>query len=222
MSAASIIRIANRAFRGCLQPPVGLAEPPPAGQGHDRRRHPGSVGVGGLFRRRTGSSAKPGISMASSSPIIPDLRRILTDYGFDGHPLRKDFPLTGYVELRYDPDQRRVVYEPVKLTQEFRTFDFAQPVGSDHRHPAPGRRKGRQAALLGEAVMAEGAMNVDPTSDLPVEDKIGDANQAVHDEFRAAASGGARRACASSWRWTGKSSIAAIPISACCIAAPKS
>src|SRR5579871_2339166 len=55
----------------------------------------------------------------------PDLRRILTDYGFDGHPMRKDFPLTGYVELRYDPDQRRVVYEPVKLTQDFRTFDFA-------------------------------------------------------------------------------------------------
>jgi NADH-quinone oxidoreductase subunit C len=57
----------------------------------------------------------------------PDLRRILTDYGFDGHPLRKDFPLTGYVELRYDPDQRRVVYEPVKLTQDFRTFDFSSP-----------------------------------------------------------------------------------------------
>jgi NADH-quinone oxidoreductase subunit C len=57
----------------------------------------------------------------------PDLRRILTDYGFDGHPLRKDFPLTGYVELRYDPDQRRVVYEPVKLTQDFRTFDFTSP-----------------------------------------------------------------------------------------------
>jgi NADH-quinone oxidoreductase subunit C len=57
----------------------------------------------------------------------PDLRRILTDYGFDGHPMRKDFPLTGYVELRYDPEQRRVVYEPVKLTQDFRTFDFASP-----------------------------------------------------------------------------------------------
>ncbi|WP_119165745.1 NADH-quinone oxidoreductase subunit C [Algihabitans albus] len=57
----------------------------------------------------------------------PDLRRILTDYGFEGHPLRKDFPLTGYVEVRYDEDQKRVVYEPVKLTQEFRTFDFASP-----------------------------------------------------------------------------------------------
>jgi NADH-quinone oxidoreductase subunit C len=54
----------------------------------------------------------------------PDLRRILTDYGFDGHPLRKDFPLTGFVELRYDDDQKRVVYEPVKLKQEFRSFDF--------------------------------------------------------------------------------------------------
>jgi NADH-quinone oxidoreductase subunit C len=57
----------------------------------------------------------------------PDLRRILTDYGFQGHPLRKDFPLTGYVEVRYDDAQKRVVYEPVKLTQEFRSFDFMSP-----------------------------------------------------------------------------------------------
>ena len=57
----------------------------------------------------------------------PDLRRILTDYGFEGHPLRKDFPLTGYVELRYDEDQKRVVYEPVRLKQEFRSFDFLSP-----------------------------------------------------------------------------------------------
>jgi NADH-quinone oxidoreductase subunit C len=57
----------------------------------------------------------------------PDLRRILTDYGFDGHPLRKDFPLTGFVEMRYDDEQKRVVYEPVKLTQEFRRFDFLSP-----------------------------------------------------------------------------------------------
>lgn len=57
----------------------------------------------------------------------PDLRRILTDYGFEGHPLRKDFPLTGYVEVRYDDARKRVVYEPVKLTQEFRSFDFLSP-----------------------------------------------------------------------------------------------
>jgi NADH-quinone oxidoreductase subunit C len=57
----------------------------------------------------------------------PDLRRILTDYGFQGYPLRKDFPLTGYVEVRYDDAQKRVVYEPVKLTQEFRSFDFMSP-----------------------------------------------------------------------------------------------
>ena len=73
----------------------------------------------------------------------PDLRRILTDYGFEGHPLRKDFPLTGYVELRYDEDQKRVVYEPVKLKQEFRSFDFLSPWEGHGQDPAR-RREGER------------------------------------------------------------------------------
>ena len=72
----------------------------------------------------------------------PDLRRLLTDYGFRGHPLRKDFPLTGYVEVRYDDELKRVVYEPVKLTQEFRNFDFQSPwEGVDYVLPGDEKAK---------------------------------------------------------------------------------
>lgn len=73
----------------------------------------------------------------------PDMRRILTDYGFDGHPLRKDFPTTGYVELRYDEERKRVVYEPVKLAQEFRTFDYLSPwEGADYVLPGDEKASG--------------------------------------------------------------------------------
>ncbi len=79
----------------------------------------------------------------------PDLRRLLTDYGFEGHPMRKDFPLTGHVEVRYDDEQKRVIYEPVRLTQDFRSFDFMSPW------------EGAQAALAGD----EKAVRETPASD---------------------------------------------------------
>jgi NADH-quinone oxidoreductase subunit C len=72
----------------------------------------------------------------------PDLRRLLTDYGFEGHPLRKDFPLTGFVEVRWDDEQKRVVYDPVRLAQEFRNFDFLSPwEGTDYILPGDDKAK---------------------------------------------------------------------------------
>jgi NADH-quinone oxidoreductase subunit C len=81
----------------------------------------GVYSTAGWFERETWDLF--GVAFAGN----PDLRRILTDYGFEGHPLRKDFPLTGYVEVRYSEEQKRVVYEPVKLPQDFRSFDFLSP-----------------------------------------------------------------------------------------------
>ena len=73
----------------------------------------------------------------------PDMRRLLTDYGFEGHPLRKDFPRTGLVEVRYDDQEKRVLYEPVRLTQEFRNFDFLSPwEGTDYVLPGDEKAKG--------------------------------------------------------------------------------
>ncbi|AQR63472.1 NADH-quinone oxidoreductase subunit C [Brevundimonas sp. LM2] len=88
----------------------------------------------------------------------PDLRRLLTDYGFQGHPLRKDFPMTGYVEVRYDEQQRRVVYEPVKLTQEFRQFDFLSPwEGAEYPTDVlPGDEKAAQAIAVGTTAPSGG------------------------------------------------------------------
>jgi NADH-quinone oxidoreductase subunit C len=74
----------------------------------------------------------------------PDLRRILTDYGFEGHPLRKDFPMTGFVEVRYDDALKRVVNEPVRLTQEYRSFDFLSPWAGDTPFALPGDEKARE------------------------------------------------------------------------------
>jgi NADH-quinone oxidoreductase subunit C len=79
----------------------------------------------------------------------PDLRRILTDYGFEGHPLRKDFPLTGFVEMRWDDVQKRVIYEPVKLQQEFRRFDFLSPWEGSIQRMLPGDEKATEEGKSG-------------------------------------------------------------------------
>ena len=104
-----------------------------------------------------------------------DLRRILTDYGFTGHPHRKDFPLTGYVELRYSEEHKRVMYEPVKLAQDFRTFDFLSPwEGTDY--PLPGDEK---AAHVPPAPVTTPAVDKPKTTEKPADTGAGAAANAA-------------------------------------------
>ena len=100
-----------------------------------------------------------------------DLRRILTDYGFEGHPQRKDFPLTGFVELRYSEAEKRVVYEPVKLPQDFRTFDFLMPwEGPEYRLPGDEKAEGQGAGPT--PAPAPSATNAVPATPPPGTPKV--------------------------------------------------
>jgi NADH-quinone oxidoreductase subunit C len=113
----------------------------------------------------------------------PDLRRILTDYGFRGHPFRKDFPLSGFVELRYSEESKRVVYEPVKLAQDFRTFDFMSP-WEGAQYVLPGDEKAPTPQPVPEAKGAPSPVTADQLKKggdgVPVEPKAAETKVTEH------------------------------------------
>ncbi len=103
----------------------------------------------------------------------PDLRRILTDYGFEGHPFRKDFPLTGYTELRYSEEEKRVVYEPVELTQEMRSFDFLSPwEGADYVLPGDEKSRGAPAVTEPKVTEKQGDTGAGKAADKAAAEKV--------------------------------------------------
>ena len=135
----------------------------------------------------------------------PDLRRILTDYGFDGHPLRKDFPLTGFVEVRYDDEAKRVVYEPVELSRNSATSTFCRPwEGTDYVLPGDEKAEAQR-----DPQALQKWLETEPTS-------------ATSTSISARSIRRRTACCALCWSSTARSSSASIRISACCIAAPKS
>ncbi len=135
---------ARERFEVDLSIAVAEAEPARAGQDLDRRGDAGALGDVSVFPAADWYEREIYDFFGVLFDGHPDLRRILTDYGFEGHPLRKDFPMTGFVEVRYDDEEKRVRYEPVRLTQEFRQFDFLSPWEGA---PLPGDEKARRHAM---------------------------------------------------------------------------
>ena len=152
---------AREALRRRLPPAQPAPEQAHPGEGRDRRRRRRCRRSRRSFPAPTGSSARPTTCTASCSPAIPTCAASSPTTASTGYPLRKDFPLTGYVEVRYDDEQKRVVYEPVKLAQEFREFDFLSPwEGTDY--VLPGDEKGEAITLMAEADVRNFTINFGP------------------------------------------------------------
>ena len=168
-----------------------------------------------------------------------DLRRILTDYGFRGHPLRKDFPSTGFVEMRYSEEEKRVAYGPVKLAQDFRNFEFLSPwEGAQYTLP------GDEKAKVPEAPGAQTPLKADEVKKCPIRQRSRPIPAAPPPTSPATPTRASRRratstsrttrstsarsipprtaCCGWCWSWTARPSSGSIRMSACCIAAPRS